>query len=250
MVFTRALWVAAGLTIAASFAAHGQGGPPMITDDPGTPGNGKWENNFAFTFESRNGERSFELPQIDLNYGAGDHIQLTLQAAPTVFEQDPHGAVGGLGETQLAVKWRFLDEAKAGFDVSMFPRILFNIQDSSARRGISEPGTRFQIPFQAAKTLGKWHLDAEAGPLVSTVGRGEWLYGFVAGYDLSKKTGLMAEVNTTSRTNFTQNVVILNFGFRHELDEHHVLIASIGHEIYDANQPLSLIGYLGIQFLY
>jgi hypothetical protein len=27
-----------------------QGGPPMITDDPGTPGNGKWENNFAIIF--------------------------------------------------------------------------------------------------------------------------------------------------------------------------------------------------------
>ena len=33
--------------------AFGQGGPPMITDDPGTPGNGKWENNFAIIFEHR-----------------------------------------------------------------------------------------------------------------------------------------------------------------------------------------------------
>ncbi len=34
----------------------GQGGPPMITDDPGTPGNGKWENNVAIAFEHRAGE--------------------------------------------------------------------------------------------------------------------------------------------------------------------------------------------------
>ncbi len=228
----------------------GQGGPPMITDDPGTPGNGKWENNFAVTFEHRSGQTSYELPQIDLNYGLGDHIQLNLQTAPTILQKNGQGAIGGLGGTEVAVKWRFLAEDKVGQDMSMYPRIIFNIQTSSARRGISDPGTRFQIPFQAAKTFGKWHADAEVGSLVSTVGRGEWLYGVVAGYDLNKKTGLMAEVNTNSRMNFTENVVTLNFGFRHELDKHHVLIASIGHEIHNPNEPLAVIGYLGMQFLF
>ena len=54
----------------------------MITDDPGTPGNGKWENNFAITFEHRPDETGYEVPAIDLNYGVGEHIQLTLQTAP------------------------------------------------------------------------------------------------------------------------------------------------------------------------
>ncbi|MFT3792165.1 MAG: hypothetical protein QM741_14065 [Rudaea sp.] len=27
--------------------AAAQGGPPLVTDDPGTPGNGKWEINLA-----------------------------------------------------------------------------------------------------------------------------------------------------------------------------------------------------------
>ena len=40
----------------------------MITDDPGTPGNGKWENNFAITFEHRPGETAYDVPEIDLNY--------------------------------------------------------------------------------------------------------------------------------------------------------------------------------------
>jgi hypothetical protein len=37
------------LFAAVARVALGQGGPPMITDDPGTPGNGKWENNFAIS---------------------------------------------------------------------------------------------------------------------------------------------------------------------------------------------------------
>ncbi len=250
MHFARAILILVWLGIALAVTARGQGGPPMITDDPGTPGSGKWENNFAFTFEHRSGESSYDLPMIDLNYGVGDHIQLTLQTAPTVLQKEQQGPVAGLGGVEAAVKWRFLDEQKSGFDMSMFPRIVFNIQQSSARRGLSEEGTRLQIPFQAARTFGKWHADVEVGPLVTTVGRGEWLYGAVAGYDVNNKTVVMAEVHTTSRMNFTRNTVTLNFGLRRELDEHHVLIASIGHEIHAPDESLALIGYLGVQFLY
>src|SRR5436190_21364673 len=145
--------------------AFGQGGPPMITDDPGTPGDGKWEDNFAIIFGLRPNETSIDLPEIDLNYGVGEHIQLTLQTAPVLLKRSGHGLVGGLGETEAAVKWRFLDETTSGFDISLFPRVIFNAGQSSVRRGLGEDGTRFQIPFQTAKTFGRWHTDAEFGPL-------------------------------------------------------------------------------------
>ena len=123
------------------------------------------------------------LPAIDLNYGVGDHIQLTLQTAPVLLKRSGHGLIGGLGGTEAAVKWRFLDEATSGFDMSMFPRVIFNVAQSSVRRGLAEDGTRFQIPFQAAKAFGRLHVDAEFGPRASTVGRSEWLYGIVCGFD-------------------------------------------------------------------
>src|ERR1700746_482379 len=113
--------------------ACGQGGPPMITDDPSTPGNGKWENNFAIAFEHRPGETAYDVPAIDLNYGVGDHIQLTLQTAPVLLKRSGHGVMGGLGGTEAAVKWRYLDQSTSGFDMSMFPRVIFNIEQSSVR---------------------------------------------------------------------------------------------------------------------
>src|ERR1044072_4034070 len=97
------------LVAAVARVAFGQGGPPMITDDPGTPGSGKWENNFAIAFEHRPNETSIEVPAIDLNYGIGDRIQLTLQTAPVLLKRGDHGLVGGLGSTEAAVKWRFVD---------------------------------------------------------------------------------------------------------------------------------------------
>jgi hypothetical protein len=231
-------------------SARGQGGPPMITDDPGTPGPGKWEINLATAFEHRSNETSLDLPEIDLNYGVGEHIQLTLQTAPVLLKRDDHGPIGGLGGTETAVKWRFLDEDKSGFDVSMFPRVIFNVTQSSVRRGLAEDGTRFQIPFEVAKTFGRFHADAEFGPLASSVGRSEWLYGMVGGYDLAKPTMLMAELHGMSRMNFSRDVLTVNFGLRHEFDEHRILIISMGHEIRTPGGPTALIGYFGMQFLY
>jgi hypothetical protein len=222
----------------------------MITDDPGTPGNGHWENNLAISFEHRPNEWSIDAPAIDLNYGWGEHIQLTLQGGPVLLKRSGHGLIGGLGGTEAAVKWRFLDEEKSGFDVSMFPRVIFNITQSSVRRGLAEDGTRFQIPFQVAKTFGRFHADAEFGPLAGTVGQSEWIYGIVGGVELAKTTMLMAELNGTSRMNFTRDVLTVNFGLRHQLTDARILIASIGHELRDPDQARSFIGYLGVQLLY
>ena len=223
----------------------------MITDDPGTPGNGKFEINLAIAFDRRPNEFSVDVPAFDLNYGVGEHIQLTLQTAPVLLKRTDHGATGGLGGTEAALKWRFLDEEKFGADVSMFPRVIFNIVQSSVRRSLAEDGTRVQLPFQVAKKFGKIALDFECGALASTVGRSQWLYGVVGGVDLTKSTTVMAELHGTSRISFDQDVLTVNVGIRQKLTDHAILIASLGHEVRTpADQPLAFIGYCGVQLLY
>lgn len=230
---------------------RGQGGPPMITDDPGTPGPGKWENNIAIAWERRPNETAIDLPAIDLNYGVGEHIQLTLQTAPVLRKRSDRGPIGGIGGTEAALKWRFLDEEKSGLDMSIFPRIIFNVTQSSVRRGLSEDGTRFQLPVQVAKKVGVVDLDFEWGALASTVGRSEWLYGIVGGVELSKKTIVMAELHGTSRMSFDDDALIVNVGIRQTLSEHCVFIGSLGHEVRaPEDESLAFIGYIGVQLLY
>jgi hypothetical protein len=246
---TRVLMVAL-CTIAAQ-TAYAQGGPPMITDDPGTPGNGHFENNFAVAFEHRPNEWLLDLPAIDLNYGLGEHIQLTLQTSYALLKRSDHGAIGGLGGTEAAVKWRFLDEETSGIDMSAFPRIIFNISQASVRHGLAEEGTRAQFPVQVARKFGPLDLDFEIGPLISTIGRSEWLYGFVGGIDFTKETALMAELHGTSRSNFMRDVLTVNVGLRQKLNDACILITSVGHEIRSPDDtPLALIGYFGVQWLY
>jgi hypothetical protein len=257
----RARWAFASdrhtivLTIAicalAACNARGQGGPPMITDDPGTPGNGRFEINIAATLERRPHEQSWGLPALDINYGLGDRIQLTLQTSLVILTRSDHGAIGGLGSTEAALKWRFLDEDTNGFSVSTFPRVIFNVAQSSVRRGLADDGTRVQFPVQVARKLGIVDVDLEFGPRLSSVGRSEWLYGVVGGIDVTKTTELMAELHGTSRISFDQDVLTANFGIRQKLTDHAILIASLGHEVRTpADQPLAFIGYCGVQLLY
>ena len=223
----------------------------MITDDPGTPGNGHWENNIAIAFEHRPNEWSIDAPAIDLNYGWGDHIQLTLQTSVVTLKRSDHGAAAGIGGTEAALKWRFLDEERNGVDLSMFPRIIFNIRQSSVRRGLSEDGTRFQIPFQVAKKFGSMELDFELGPLVTTVGSSEFLYGIVGGTDVLKKITIMAELHGSGRANFTRDTLTLNCGWRLKLNEHAIWIASLGHELRTPeDEQVALVGYCGVQLVY
>jgi hypothetical protein len=223
----------------------------MITDDPGTPGNRHFENNLAVSFEHRTDESSLDLPAIDLNYGFGEHIQLTLQTSYVVLKRRDQGAVGGMGSTEAAVKWRFLDEKANGIAMSTFPRVIFNVVQSSVRRGLTDDGVQLQLPVQLARGIGPIDLDFEFGPRFSTVGPSEWLYGIVGGTNLTKTTEVMAELQGTSRTNFTQDFLTVNVGVRHKLTESCIFIASLGHEVRaPANESLALIGYCGLQLLY
>jgi hypothetical protein len=247
----RSLFCALAICAFAAGEARGQGGPPMITDDPGTPGPGKWEINLAIAFEHRPNETAFDAPAIDLNYGVGERIQLTLQTAPAVLKRSGHGPIGGLGGTEAALKWRFLDEEKNGVSVSTFPRVIFNILQSSVRRGLAEDGTRFQVPVQIAKTFGIVDLDFEWGALASSLGRAEWLYGIVGGIEVTKTTKLMAEMHGTSRMNFDREALAVNFGIRQTLTERCLFIGSLGHQVRTPDaDPLALIGYCGVQLLY
>ena len=241
--------IAVALWLLALGSAHGQGGPPMITDDPGTPGDGKWEINLALAVEHRPGETSFDAPAIDFNYGVGDRIQLTLQGGPVLLKRRDHGLIGGLGETEAAVKWRFIDDQRTGVTMSIFPRVIFNISHSAVRRGLAEDGTRFQIPLQFAKAFPGFDLDFEWGPLVSTVGPAQWLYGVVVGVDASKTTTFLAELHGTSRTNFSRDDLALNFGVRQKLNDHCLFIGSLGHEL-RSPEARAFIAYAGVQLLF
>ncbi len=92
-----------------------QGGPPFITDDPGTPGNHHWEINFGWIANHNPGQSYYEIPDVDMNYGWGDRIQLKyeLPLAAGDQRQQLHRR-WDLGESLPGIKWRYFEYHRAG----------------------------------------------------------------------------------------------------------------------------------------
>jgi len=61
--------------------AFAQGGPPYYTNDPGTPGNHNWEINLGYMPFLYTNQSLIHTPDVDINYGLGDRIQLTFENA-------------------------------------------------------------------------------------------------------------------------------------------------------------------------
>ena len=95
------------------------------------------------------------------------------------------------------------------------------------------------------------NFDLEIGSLLSTIGRSEWSYGFVAGTAINSKLDLMAELHGDARANFTRDRLTANVGLRQEITPAIGFIASIGHDLRSpAGSGRSLIGYFGCQLLF
>ena len=91
----------AGLATLLSACAFAQGGPPFLTDDPGTPGNKNWEINFGLIGDRNPSEGVYSVPEIDINYGIGGRGKLTYRVPLAVHESRDSGesVAAGLGNS-------------------------------------------------------------------------------------------------------------------------------------------------------
>jgi hypothetical protein len=147
--------------------ASAQGGPPFRTDDPDTPGNRHWEINFGFIGDRNPGTGAYQVPDVDINYGLGDRIQLKYEI-PIAIEETrsmpaaPGGVatggtvIGGLGESLLGVKWRYFehrpgDRILSGFGTGLLA--LFGHREETTPAAVSgdSPGAADQDAASSKK---------------------------------------------------------------------------------------------------
>lgn len=229
-----------------------QGGPPLQTDDPGTPGDGKWELNIAVTIEKRSREFSYDLeaPLLDINYGVGEWIQLKFEIPWVFHDEDGTSSTNGLGNSLVGVKWRFLDQETHWLDLSVYPQVEFNNPTSSARRGLVEEGSAWILPFQLEKGFGPFSLNPELGYVVFE-DEDEWIYGLALGYSLFERLELLAEVHGEAKRDFGDEELLVQVGYRWMVHPNLVLLGAVGRGIrrHEESQ-LELVGYIGVQLLF
>jgi outer membrane putative beta-barrel porin/alpha-amylase len=237
-----ALFLAIFLTPLSVFA-----GPPILTDDTGTPGPGKWETNMGFTVEKRQDTTLYNVPALDLNYGVGERIQLNYSVSWVVLHASGEGSISGLGNSEVAVKWRFLDEDKNGMAMSVYPRFIFNNPVSSADRGLVDKGTVFRLPFQMEKKIGMLIINPEIGHDFRQEGGDIWQYALALKYDEIKGLEVLVEVFGTADNSFKKQENVVNIGVRKDVSEDVSLHASVGRSLHQAPDQPSLLSYVGLQ---
>jgi hypothetical protein len=248
---------------------HAQGGPPFITDDPGTPGNHHWEINLGWIANRNPGQSYYEIPDVDMNYGWGDRIQLKYEL-PLAAGTNANNSTGvGLGESLLGIKWRYFEHHRAGepksdenllISLGTYPQVSINNPTGSAQRGIVEPGPQYYLPIEATAQIGWLALNGEVGRWIGNRNQAsQWGRGLIAGHQFSDRLELYTEVYDLQDANRIdgnpkQRSLTLDLGGRQSLDKkNHVRLLFMGgrsiQTVTRSNGQPSWIAYLGVQFL-
>jgi hypothetical protein len=226
-----------------------QGGPPVVTDDPGTPGDGKWEINLAATYAKTRGRSELAAPDVDVNYGIGEHLQLKLEI-PWLFVNDTSvgGRQTGPGAGDVGIKWRFIDEDDAGFAMSTYPSYARYVTPSSVRRGTAPEHSAFYLPLQATIQLGDFGFDGEVGRNFIAHESGTWAAGIVVAHACGTEIECLAEVRESFAPHDHQTLI--NFGVRARLTESLNFLGAAGRDVDGPRDDRrSALIYLGLQFL-
>jgi hypothetical protein len=246
-----------------------QGGPPFITDDPGTPGNKHWEINFGWIADHNPGNAYYEIPDIDMNYGWGDRIQLKYELPAAAYTNPQNTTLVGLGESLIGVKWRYFEYHTRGepktddnmiFSLGTYPQASINNPTSAVRRGIVENGPQYYLPVEATAKWGPIDFNGEVGHWFGNqLVPSRWGRGLISGREFNSHFELYGEIYDLQDANRIgktpkQRELTADLGGRLSMDrKDHIRLLFMGgrgiQAVTRVNSEPSWIAYLGVQFL-
>jgi hypothetical protein len=224
---------------------YAQGGPPLITNDPDTPGPGAWEINIAASGAHAGGAWDIDAPDVDINRGVGQRVQLSLHL-PWSHRVVDGDWMSGEGPVEFGLRWRFLDQSDAGVSVAVQPLWTSSFSRAAQRRGLAPANAEFVLPLQASRTFDHGAVGIEVARHFVANEAGAWQGGMYAEYDCAAAWQCLAEVNTTWSDG---TATIVNVGARKAVSAHLNLLGSLGRQVSRADRA-QVVFYLGAQLLY
>ena len=218
------------------------GGPPMITDDPGTTPKGTWEINTTFNSAVTN-MNEYEIPRLDFNYGANERIQLKIEIPFLLTTTPDKGLARSTGSPVPGIKYRFLDESKHFISVSTYPQAAVAIH--------ADDETQYKLPLQFQKTFKRFAIGEDFGIILSKSTTGNWANGNLLGYIISDKLEVMGEWCTQG--NFNRGSAFrsfVNVGMRYEIKRRLMFMTSFGTQTHtpESEQREYFFSYTGLQW--
>ncbi len=240
---TRLTATALALT-ALTVASRAPAGPPYVTDDPEPVEYRHWEVYLAsLSFHDRDGWTG-TAPHVEVNYGVVPDVQLHV-IAPLAFSVPTQGrSAYGYGDTELGVKYRFIQERPWVPMIGTFP--FLEVPTGSRSRGLGNGTAQLFAPVWLQKSFGPWQTYGGVGVWLDLGIRDRhwWYFGWQLQRRLFKWLSTGAEVfhqtpeqyGAESDTRFNLGAVI-DIG-----DDHHILL-SAGRGIAGPNLFQSYLAY-------
>lgn len=236
------------MLLCAAGSAAAQGGPPLLTDDPDTPGDGHWEINLAATWQESGGRRLASLPHGDFNYGWGDRIQLKFESGLAAVS-GPAGFHAGTDDLLLGVKWRWFDGGEDAWKLSTYPQQLLRTSPGAIRDGEAAPAPALFLPLEASHSFGPLAFDAELGYQQFSVGGNQWVGGVVGAWTVREGLELLGELHLAREIATPRHDLLLNLGLRQRLARDTELLFASGSGVDSQIDHTRVLLYVGLQFL-
>jgi hypothetical protein len=223
-------------------------GPPYVSDDPEPTDYGHYEI-YLFTngMEAAGGVSG--ASGVDFNYGAMPDLQLTA-VFPIAYENPRIGsATAGLGNIELAAKYRFLHQAESALDAAVFPRLFL----PSPSNAVGQRHAAFLLPLWLEKDWGKWSSFGGGGCVIN---RGGGSQDFcLAGWALTRQVlpdlQLGAEiVHQSADTKGGRASTGIGAGLRYDINDAYHLLAYAGPGLQNAAETARYTWYASILFTF
>jgi hypothetical protein len=240
--------IVACLAVLAGVSGSATAGPPYVSDDP-EPTDYQHYEIYVFTDGMNARDGTSGASGIDFNYGAGPDLQLT--AVGPIAYQIPaeEGALAGLGNIELAAKYRFLHQSQTGWDVAVFPRVLL----PSVSAQVGERHAALLLPLWLEKDWGDWSTFGGGG---CEINRGGGSKDFCqASWALARqvlpKLQLGAEiVHQTADTKGGHAATALGVGLRYDVSDNLHLLGYVAPGLPNAAQTARWSWYASILFTF
>jgi hypothetical protein len=217
------------------------GGPPMLTDDPGTVELHGLEINLSVNPHIQD-RSDWEAPLIDVNYGLLEGVQLKVEW-PLVFAETEGGrVVGRAGDPSVGMKWRLLDEERSFFSVSIYPAVSLPVR-------AGDPA-EVKLPVELERSIGMFVVGEEMGFLYQSPHGESLLNGTLLGASPVDKLQIMMEFylqKDLHAGNTTEGYV--NIGMRYDLSPSLGVMTSAGTECITPEEEdrERFFSFLGVQ---
>jgi hypothetical protein len=207
-------------------AARAVAGPPYITDDPEPTPLHHFEIYGFWQGQEGHAGRS-TAAGIDFNYGGARDLQLTA-VVPFAREQTAGlNAQDGLGNIELAAKYRLLHQDGFGWDVAIFPRYVA----PSRSRAVGDASATVLLPVWVQKDAGPWSTFGGAEYVHSrgAGSRDSWLGGWALTRQITPRLQAGAElVHQSAQRVDAGATTALGLGVIFDINRHWHLMGTVG----------------------